>query len=162
MRSPSLIHNRAGWASPWERWMEIQVSDVCCTKWLLRFSPKDHILWFYFEMGFVFWAAVLEWQAESPWTWPVKSLCFVCAPVSLIPINIPALSGQRTRVPHRGSQTCTPSPISSTFRTQAVIFTNMYKWVQLALMWENSRGTDGGSREHTTELSQVSPGYQCF
>lgn len=29
--------------------------------------PKDHILLFYFEIGFVFLAPVLEWQADSPW-----------------------------------------------------------------------------------------------
>lgn len=129
---------------PLEGWTERGVSDIL--HWMtFEVPPKDHILWFYFEMGFVFLALVLEWQADSPWPWPVKSLCFVCAPVSLSPINISALSGQRARVPNRGGQKSSPSPISSTFRARAVIFTNTCKWVQLVLLWEDSRGTKEGS-----------------
>lgn len=69
-------------------------------------------------MAFVLIVPALEWREAIAWPQPLRFVCFVCAPVSPIPINILALSGQRVRVPHRGSQKCTPSPVPSTFRAQ--------------------------------------------
>lgn len=69
---------------------------------IFEVPPKDDILWFCFEMGLAFLGPVLEWQADSPWPWPVKCLCFVYAPVRLFPINILALSDQRAGVPNGG------------------------------------------------------------
>lgn len=80
--------------------------------WIL---PKDYILWFHLKWHIVLIVPALEWREAVPWPQPLRFVCFVCAPA---PINILALSGQRVRVPHRGSQKCTPSPVPSTFRAQ--------------------------------------------
>lgn len=60
------------------RGMDRDADLRCALHWVtFEAFPKVHILWFHFEMAFVFVVPVLEWREATPWPQPMKSLCFV-------------------------------------------------------------------------------------